>query len=261
MGADRMKKFEPKLLGFLCNWCAYAGADLAGVSRFQYPANMRVIRVMCSGRVDPTFIFQALKSGVDGVAVLGCHHGDCHYQTGNYEAENKMHMTQQVLQRVGIEPERLYLDWVSAAEGKRFSEVVTFFTNQIASLGPIDQIKEYKDRLILGEKIVESIRLRWLVGKQRELMEKGNVYHEKIDKDKLTTIITENIEKEYRIQQLLSHMHHPQTIPSLAKKVSLNPTDVARYVTHLENAGTITLVDITDDKPRYQLADIEGGTP
>ena len=126
-----MSSFEPKLLGFLCNWCAYAGADLAGVSRFQYPSNIRVIRVMCSGRVDPVLIFESLKQGIDGVAVLGCHPGDCHYQTGNYEAENKMKMTADVLKKIGIEHDRLYLDWVSAAEGKRFSEIVTTFTDQI----------------------------------------------------------------------------------------------------------------------------------
>jgi len=254
-----MAKFEPKLLGFLCNWCAYAGADLAGVSRFQYPTNMRVIRVMCSGRVDPTFIFQAMKHGVDGVAVLGCHHGDCHYQTGNYEAEHKMHMTQQVLKRIGIEPQRLYLDWVSAAEGKRFSEVITSFTNQITTLGPITQMKQYKNRLDLGEKIVESVRLRWLVGKQRELMEKGNVYHEKVDKDTLSALITRNIEKEYRIQQLLTHLQQPHTVPALAQKLSLNTAEVARYITGLENIGAVTLIDFTGDHPRYQLVEMEGG--
>ena len=131
------KEFQPKILGFLCNWCAYAGADLAGVSRFQYPTNIRVIRVMCSGRVDPTHVFNAFKKEIDGVAVLGCHHGDCHYQTGNYEAENKMIMTKKVLEKIGITPDRLYLDWVSAAEGKRFSEVISEFTDTIRNLSLI----------------------------------------------------------------------------------------------------------------------------
>jgi len=146
-----MAEFEPKLLGFLCNWCAYAGADLAGVSRYQYPPNMRVIRVMCSGRVDPLFVLKSFKQGIDGVAVLGCHPGDCHYQTGNYEAENKMKMTKNVLEKIGVEPERLYLDWVSAAEGKRFSEVITGFTAKIKEIGPIGQQKDFKDRIEIGE--------------------------------------------------------------------------------------------------------------
>jgi len=113
----KTKDFEPDLLVFCCNWCSYAGADLAGVSRFQYPPNIRVIRVMCSGRIDPSFVLKALKDGADGVLISGCHIGDCHYISGN---EN-----------------RVRLEWVSASEGKRFSELITEFTNQIKELGPL----------------------------------------------------------------------------------------------------------------------------
>ncbi len=128
--------FEPKILSFLCNWCAYAGADLAGISRFQYPPNTRVIRVMCSGRIDPAFVPRAFLAGFDGVMILGCHPGDCHYLSGNIQAERKMNFFRKLLADEGIGEERLILDWVSAGEGQRFAELVSRFTEQIRSLGP-----------------------------------------------------------------------------------------------------------------------------
>ncbi|MFW9987513.1 MAG: hydrogenase iron-sulfur subunit [Candidatus Odinarchaeota archaeon] len=131
------KGFEPKILVFCCNWCSYAGADLAGVSRFQYPPNIRIIRVMCSGRVDPAFVLKALKNGADGVLVSGCHIGDCHYITGNeYTQERFERLYNILIKQLGIEPKRVRLEWVSASEGKRFADVITEFTNQIKELGP-----------------------------------------------------------------------------------------------------------------------------
>ncbi|MFW9782621.1 MAG: hydrogenase iron-sulfur subunit, partial [Candidatus Heimdallarchaeota archaeon] len=109
--------YKPKILGFLCNWCSYAGADLAGVSRLNYPPNLRVIRVMCSGRVDPIFIITAFKRGLDGVLVAGCHFGDCHYLSGNYHTKYKILMIKKILGKIGLEPKRLRLEGVSAAEG------------------------------------------------------------------------------------------------------------------------------------------------
>jgi F420-non-reducing hydrogenase iron-sulfur subunit len=129
--------FEPLILGFACNWCTYAGADLAGTSRIQYPPNLRMIRVMCSGRVDPTFILKAFSKGVDGVLIGGCHPGDCHYMEGNYKAQRRIHMLRKMLSDFGIEPERLRLEWVSASEGARFAEVVADFTKTIKELGPL----------------------------------------------------------------------------------------------------------------------------
>ena len=129
--------FEPLILGFACNWCTYAGADLAGTSRIQYPPNLRMIRVMCSGRVDPTFILKAFSRGVDGVLIGGCHPGDCHYMEGNYKAQRRIHMLRKMLSDFGIEPERLRLEWVSASEGARFAEVVADFTKTIKELGPL----------------------------------------------------------------------------------------------------------------------------
>lgn len=129
--------FEPKIIGFLCNWCSYAGADLAGVSRIQYPPNIRIIRVMCSGRIDPSFVLEAFKDGADGVLVAGCHlPSDCHYISGNFKALRRITLLRKVLADFGIEPQRLRLEWISASEGDKFASVVKSMVDDIKKLGP-----------------------------------------------------------------------------------------------------------------------------
>ena len=129
-------RFNPLIIGFCCNWCSYAGSDLAGVSRIQYPATLRIIRVMCSGMVHPNLIIEAATKGADGVLMCGCHPGDCHYQEGNLRAEKRAEAIGLMLEDFGIEPERFRLEWVSAAEGARFAQVVAEFTEQVRNLGP-----------------------------------------------------------------------------------------------------------------------------
>ena len=130
--------FEPTIIGFLCNWCSYAGADLAGVSRIQYPPNIRIIRVMCSGRIDPSFVLEAFKDGADGVLVAGCHlPSDCHYISGNFKALRRITLLKTTLKEFGIEPERLRLEWISASEGDKFAAVVRDMVAEIKKLGPI----------------------------------------------------------------------------------------------------------------------------
>ena len=128
--------FEPKIIAFLCNWCTYAGADLAGVSRLQYPPNLRVVRVMCSGMVHPNLVIDALTKGADGVIICGCHLGDCHYLDGNVKAENRKEAIELMLEDFGIEPERFRLEWISASEGPRFAEVIREMTESVRELGP-----------------------------------------------------------------------------------------------------------------------------
>ena len=128
--------WSPRIIGFACNWCTYAGADLAGTSRMKYPANIRIIRLMCTGRIDPTFILKAFLGGIDGVLIGGCHPGDCHYQSGNYKAQRRVQLTKKLLGQFGIEPDRLRLEWISASEGARFAEIVSEFTQAIQSMGP-----------------------------------------------------------------------------------------------------------------------------
>jgi F420-non-reducing hydrogenase iron-sulfur subunit len=135
--AGEKEIFEPSIVAFCCNWCAYAGADLAGVSRIQYPSNIKVVRVMCSGRVDPGMIMRCFERGADGVMVLGCHIGDCHYIAGNRKAEVKVKECQKLLYLMGINPRRLMLRWVSAAEGALFASTAVEFTALVREIGPI----------------------------------------------------------------------------------------------------------------------------
>ena len=132
--------FEPRILAFLCNWCSYAGADLAGVSRLQYPPNVRIIRLPCSGRVDVGFILRALQEGIDGVLVSGCHPGDCHYQSGNYIARRRLTVLRSILEYVGLEPNRVQFFWVSASEGGKFSEVMDKVVQTVKALGPAKRL-------------------------------------------------------------------------------------------------------------------------
>ncbi len=129
-------EFEPKILGIACNWCTYTGADLAGTTRVQYPHNIRVARVMCSSRINPSFIFRAFELGADGVLVGGCHPGDCHYSTGNYYARRKLAVTKKILEFAGLEPERFRVEWISASEGIRYADIVKEFTEEIRAMGP-----------------------------------------------------------------------------------------------------------------------------
>ncbi|HEX9908278.1 MAG TPA: hydrogenase iron-sulfur subunit [Thermoplasmata archaeon] len=129
-------EFRPTILAFCCNWCSYAGADLAGVSRLQMPPNVHVVRVMCSASVKPEYVMKAISQGMDGVLVLGCHLGDCHYMTGNHRTAKRIPVVQKILKDVGLDEKRVRLDWVSAAEGEKFQKVIVEFVDEVAKLGP-----------------------------------------------------------------------------------------------------------------------------
>ena len=148
--------YEPRIVAFLCNWCSYTGADLAGTARMKYAPNVRAIRVMCSGRVDPNFVLQALAHGADGVLVLGCHPGDCHYSEGNYKCMRRMPITKKIVEGMGVDPRRVRLEWVSASEGGRFTSLVSEFTDEIRALGPLD-LKEWGfDRAAADAQLVHA---------------------------------------------------------------------------------------------------------
>jgi F420-non-reducing hydrogenase iron-sulfur subunit len=137
------KAFEPRIVAFLCNWCTYTGADLAGTSRLQYPPNVRIIRLMCSGAVDPAYICRALADGADGVLIGGCHIGDCHYQEGNFKARRRAALLHEVLDAAGFDAERVWLRWISASEGKRFAETIAEMTEAIRAKGPAPMLREW----------------------------------------------------------------------------------------------------------------------
>jgi len=131
-----MEDFEPRIIAFLCNWCTYTGADLAGTSRLQYPPNVRIIRLMCSGALDPVYVTKALLEGADGVLIGGCHPGDCHYQSGNYKARRRVAILGEILEQMGLEKERVWLRWISASEGQYFADTVTEMVAAIKEMGP-----------------------------------------------------------------------------------------------------------------------------
>jgi coenzyme F420-reducing hydrogenase delta subunit len=191
-----MSDYQPKVLGFLCNWCCYTAADSAGVGRYQYPPNLRVIRMMCSGRLDPSFPLEGLAKGADAIFVGGCHPGECHYQDGNYHALITAAMVHETLARLGINSRRFLIEWASAAEGPNFVKIITAFTEHAATLGPLGT-SEGLDSVVLREKLAlaaetaKDRKLRMnLISASKEMMKNGDfsrptiagLVHDKCDK-------------------------------------------------------------------------------
>ena len=225
---------------------------MAGISRIQYPPNIRVIRVMCSGRVDPTFIFQAFLCGFDAVLVLGCHPGDCHYLVGNYHAERKMNRVRKLLEIVGIESERLLLDWVSAAEGARFAQIVDSFTERIKRGGPLTKNTPLLQRLHAAKLTVQKERVRWLLGNELDLIDKGNVYGEKIPFDELDATINEALEDEFFESWLtLILEENPMSVREMATETHLSLQSTSNYLTALEETGEISLHSFEGRTAKY----------
>ena len=248
--------FEPKILGFLCNWCSYAGADLAGVSRVQYPPNIRVIRVMCSGRVDPAFVFHGFEVGADGVIVMGCHIGDCHYLEGNYEAEKKFDMLVKFLKLIGFD-NRVRLEWVSASEGTRYGAVVTEFTEHIKSLGPSPAGGDKPDAEVLTKLRALKMaaggdRMRALVGRERKITEQENVYGEKTDIDKFMQVFDDAIVEEYeRARILISLEEDSKSVKDLASELEIEPSIVLEHMTKLKTRGLVDFGEIIGISPMF----------
>jgi F420-non-reducing hydrogenase iron-sulfur subunit len=210
------ENFEPDILGFLCNWCSYAGADLAGVSRFQYPPNVRIIRVMCSARVDPTIVLEAFIRGLDGVMVLGCHLGDCHYMTGNYYTE-RIRKLGSLGNETDLEPQQL------------------------------------RTRLVAAKEALTQDRIRWLVGRERELVEDKNVFGEKVSQEEFDQLIFQTIEKEFAKRRILLSMGEDAlSVMEIAQIVEASPRKVLRNMVSLERDGLVSVVGIEGNSPKYQ---------
>ena len=257
-----MAEFEPKIIGFLCNWCSYAGADLAGVSRIQYPPNIRIIRVMCSGRVDPVIVLEMFVSGADGVIVTGCHPGDCHYVAGNLYEERKIKMLKKLIALTGLELGRLRLEWVSAAEGQRFAQVVTEFTEQIRKLGPSLVSGEKPNQQIFenlqaAKNAAAGFKLRVLVGRELELTEKSNVYQEKLSQEEFDSMLDEIVEAEF-IQHKIHLLTRTKPLPVkvLAEAVEMKPAAVLRQIVDMRRRNMIALDHIEGTTPFYKALEV-----
>jgi F420-non-reducing hydrogenase iron-sulfur subunit len=241
-------EFKPRVLGFLCNWCSYAGADLAGVSRYQYPPSMKVIRVMCSGRVDLEFVLRALANGNDGVFIGGCWLGECHYITeGNYDALSMMHLGKKLLERIGVNPERLRLEWVSASQGLRYAEVVTDFTNKLKELGPqkVSKLKlEAVRRLLPYVKLVEREKLR-------VRFESKAQYEEFFASDALNALFDELIADKLAVSQIMVLLgEQALSTGEIADALDMTPSQVAK---HLKSTAKQRLVRFDEEQKRYAL--------
>jgi coenzyme F420-reducing hydrogenase delta subunit len=259
--------FEPKIIGFLCNWCSYAGADLCGVSRYQYPTNIRIIRVMCSTRLDPTIIMEMLIQGADGVLVGGCHPGDCHYIKGNFYTERKINLTKKLLKEAGIDTNRLRLEWISASEGERFSNIIKEFTNNIKELGPSPIAGENPDierleAIFAARNAAKDFRLRALVGREINLTTEGNVYEEKLSQERLDELYESILKDEFlrhRILQLTKN--RPLSVKDLAKYVNFTPETILKQIVTLKDRGLILVDRIDGTSPLYVSGQEEIGEP
>lgn len=251
-----MTDYEPRIVGFMCNWCCYAGADLAGVSRFQFPTNVRVIRVMCSGRVDPALIMNAFVEGVDGVFVGGCHPGDCHYISGNYHAEKKMNTTKKLLKVAGIEPERLRLEWVSAGEGMRYSQVITDFINELKALGqsPVSQSETIKERLIAAKNESLDFRFRFLMSKELGLVEDHNVYGEQLSQEDFDKEMDQVIHSEFVRNLILCNIENESlTAKEISEKIGVDSTEIVKHLVQMKRKQSVFSIE-TEEALRYQKA-------
>ena len=254
--------FEPRILGFLCNWCAYAGADLAGISRMAYPPNIRIVRLMCSGRVDPVIVLETLAQGADGVIVMGCHPGDCHYVEGNLQTERKIKMLKKLIARTSLEPERLRLEWVSASEGTRFAELIKDFTNHLKKLGPSPLAGEKPNANILtgilaAKAAAGDFRLRVLVGKEKGLIEEGNVYGEEVSQKEFDEVMSEAIDAEYvRNRIYLMVKDEPLSVKELSKHLELDPRTVLRHIVVMRRRGWIAVDRVEGTSPLYTALEV-----
>ena len=246
-------EFEPKIMGFLCNWCSYAGADTAGIGRFQYPANLRVMRTMCTGRVDPIYILKALQKGYDGVLVFGCHPGDCHYLEGNIYAAKRIELVRYLLEISGIGQDRLHLRWVSATEGQQFAEYVTELTDLLRQLGPLDH-DQMAIRLAAVGRAVMNADLRWLMGLQRQLTERGNVYHERLDPTAYDRLVKSSAQEEYHRALIYEALQTgPQTVRQMAALTGLPIFTISLRLNDLEKISLVNIQGHEGHSPKFGL--------
>ena len=257
MSNDQKKDiFEPFVVAFCCNWCSYAGADLAGVSRYQYPASIRIIRVMCSGRIDPFMVFRAFRNGADGVLVAGCHPGDCHYIEGNIHAEERMEQVSRIMEKSKIPSERFKLAWISASEGKIFADLIQGFIDGLRKLGPLS--KELVggvptlSKVAAAENLFQEFPVRWLTAKAEILTREENVYGEIVDPNDLKRIADEFFETGHlKFLVLALITNNPTSLTTLSKKLDTPSKKIFDCLIQLKMDGLVDIVGFEEDYPVY----------
>ena len=250
-------RFEPRIVGFLCNWCCYAGADLAGVSRYQYPPNIRVIRLMCSGRVDPAFVVRAFSRGADGVFIGGCWLGECHYVTeGNHDALSMVHLTRRLLEHVGINGQRLRLEWVSASEGIRFAEVMNDFVGKLNAIGALGR-GEGIDRRLLKVKLEAVHRvLAYVKLVEREKLRVRFRTEEEYDRyfasEEVSRLFDSLIAEKLAVSQILALLEAgPLSTREISEMLGVSQSEVSR---HMNSSSRQGLVRYDLERKRFALS-------
>lgn len=227
----------------------------------QYTTDVRIIRLMCTGRVDPTMIAEAFINGADGIMVVGCHFGDCHYITGNYQGKIKVGLASRALDYVGLNPERVSFNQCSSAEGERFVSMVTAFDRQIREMGPLGSadrmpLPALKERIAIAKTALGKEKLRWVVGKFTEFATKGNKYGERFTDHEMWRTLDTIIMDEMATFEILRELANgPAAVKDLAGRLNVAPPHVLRYVLALQRRGIVSLTDINGSSPRYRIVE------
>ncbi|NOZ88208.1 MAG: hydrogenase iron-sulfur subunit [Deltaproteobacteria bacterium] len=250
-------EFQPKIIGIVCNWCCYAGADLCGVSRFQYPPYIRLMRVMCSGRVDLLHILRAFSDGHDGMFIGGCHLGDCHYvSSGNFNAYGLFHVARKILDYIGLNPKRLRLEWVSAGEGIEFSKFMNEFGREIEETGPLGKTEGLDDdtlrfRLTAVKSIAPYVKLV-LTHRLNTLERTEKAYYEFFDSDEFERFFQDSIAVKIVMSQIMLLLKNVRlSQKEISEKLGISPSSVAKY---MNDSSRLGLVRYDQELGNYALA-------
>ena len=249
--------FRPKIIGFICNWSLPTGVDVASPSTIHGYPKIRIVRVMCVGRIDPAIVLETFAKGADGVLVIGCHPPDCHYIEGNLQVERKTKMLKKLISRTGLESERLRLDWAYTSEIERFAKIIDDFRNQVTALGQSPLAGERPDTNVLlniraAKAAAEGFRLRLLVGREIELTEKENMYGEKISQEEFDKAMDVAIETEYlrnRIYLLVKNV--PLSVRELSEHLDVDPREVLHHIVVMRQEGVVAVGEVKGTTPLY----------
>jgi F420-non-reducing hydrogenase iron-sulfur subunit len=250
--------FRPKIIGFVCRWSLPEGVGIAAPTTIHGYPKIRIVRVMCAGRIDPTTVLETFAAAADGILVVGCHPPDCHYVEGNLQAERIIKMLKRLLLLTGLEPERLRLDWAYPFEIERFAEIIDDFRVQVTALGPSRLAGERPDTDVLlnmraAKAAAEDFRLRVLVGRERELTERENVYGEKVSQEEFDALLHEVVDAEFMRHKIyLLTVETPMSVKEIATITNMKPDQVLRHVVNMRRKGMIALDHLDGATPLYR---------
>ena len=257
-----MTSYEPRLIGFLCNCCGYAVADLAGISRIQYPPNIRFLRLMCCRRLDPSLVLGILSEGIDGVMITTCSLGGCNFIRNHEQVEKKFLFTKRLLEKAGFEPERVTLEYLFASEGRKFADQVDKFIERVRGLGPSPLSGDSPDQDLLlnlraAKAVAENYRMRALVGKEEKLVKEGNIYGEPVTQEELDTVMDDAVENEYVHQKIrLTLLEEPASVKKLSEKLDIDSNKVLEHIVAMRQLGWVDVKEILGSSPIYVAQEV-----